>query len=1032
MKGKLLILIMTCILIVGVVFATPETRELWKVVEGSGAANGNAWIDSANAGRGIDWLPGDVAGNGTGWDELAVLTGTGDGSLVQIMRAWDGKNLGSFAMTGTGDSTLPLYRLATSDDGKIFANGFEGSVMMAYNDVATTISKVINQTGSGIQSRALEVVGSFDDGTCTVFVGKNLTVEVWGQSAPGSEVFTLLGVVDMSVEGLTGVITSIGAVDDTQFIVCSATGGEAIKLMTKTGLGAYTFTSNLSQYVVFVKQGLDWDGSNLYVMGEAGGAQDGYAMALMTTGHISPIAGLDTDADNVYDAGATDLNAANLVVDICLQPNSCMAYGYGSDGGAADAAVCAIYYDEPATVSGVDNSPTEFKNMYDALEYLKVNNPNDPKRLNITTDGPIIESKPVDTRTSCSTGLFIDGDADLNATACTVITSPVLAADMVWVEDPRYGVLFDYDLSNAYYGLQYVTVMPRYEGDDMMAVAGDFGLYPILVDEADEVTYNATGYRLDMTDCVCGGAKAGQVLAADPDTNEHTACTRPNGWEFWSHGEAGIRNLINIEGLESYNSDYRGIAIFSDYSEINVGAGTIACWSAEEALSCSGFYGSTLSMVGTAEKRNLFRGSGQYDVDEEGGFFSTNEAGQFVAMKYCDFIENGAETDFNEAIPETVENCFFAYNDQAHSSSSSNGNFRVGVEVGLPQTCNMISCTIHNNANATYPWGINFGWGGTDGLTLNCTNVIISGDGDTGIVGNAGAVSTVNLTGCALVNDGPDALATETNPGGLTINQVNTMNDDPAYARYDYAYGDTADFLRVTNLAYIGAGSDITGAGGAIGPDYQYKGSEYTNADANLTIQVDNGDLINAVRGTLLSGGFHSATVPGTDPERLDTLTDGTWAANGLTVIAADTDASTNPSCEIEYTFTNATIERIALFAGHDGDGSRGFINCQVDVDTGSGYSQLLSNMMTGSFGDSPSSAVSSYARVVNTNGLATGVQKLKFTFENVAHNSTQFFQAPDDNTTNPPLNYPNTGTILKEIDVFGTDYTGIEDWLLY
>lgn len=808
-----------CVLMVSVVVATPEVRELWKVVEGSGAASGNAWIDSANAGRGIDWIPGAAAGNSSGFDEVAVLTGVTSGSLVQLMRAWDGKNLGSFAIPGTGDSTLQLYRIATSDDGKIFANGFEGSVIMVHDDEASSYTKIINQTGSGTQSRALEVVGTIDGPTtCTIFVGKNLNVEVWVQAGPGSKSFSLAGTVDTGAEGLTGTITSIGAIDDSAFIVCTAIGGNPIKKFNKTAPGVYAFDSDLSTYGAFAKQGLDWDQSDLYVLGEAGGAQDGYGMAKVSGTNISPIAGLDGDADNVYDAGTDDLNAANLAVDMCLNPNSCMGYGYSSSGGAA--AVIAIYYDEPVTVTGVDNPPTTFKNMYDALEYLKINNPSDPKRINIITDGPIIETKDIDTRTSCSSGVFIIGDADLNSVPCTVITSPTVGADMVWDPDPRYGVLFDFAMKNAYYVLEDLTVLPSFQGEGAMGIGGtSFGLYPILADENPSGA--STGYRLDVTNCVAGGSTAGNVIAADPNNNQFATCTRINGWEFWSHG-AGARNILNITELEMYNSDYRGMAFFSDYSEINIGEGMISCWAAEEAISCSGFNSSSLSIVGTADKRNLFRGCGQYDVDEEGGFFSTNAAGQFVVMKYTDFIENGGEIDFNEAVPDLTDNCFFAYNDQGENYLWNCAGMRMAFTNADPKTANVTNCTIHDDKAAANDAGIKFGYAGTDNFTLNCSNVIISGSGDIGIHGRDGAASTVNFSDSALVTAGPDALETATTPGAdLVINLVNVTNTDPNYDVYVYTYGSTDDFLRVSNPAYSNAGpgaSDLVGAGGPIGP----------------------------------------------------------------------------------------------------------------------------------------------------------------------------------------------------------------------
>jgi hypothetical protein len=220
---------------------------------------------------------------------------------------------------------------------------------------------------------------------------------------------------------------------------------------------------------------------------------------------------------------------------------------------------------------------------------------------------------------------------------------------------------------------------------------------------------------------------------------------------------------------------------------------------------------------------------------------------------------------------------------------------------------------------------------------------------------------------------------------------------------------------------------------------YEYLGGEYSNADANTVEKVSDTDLLNGVTsGTITAGGFHPATAPGGDQTRLNTLTDGAWAAGGLTVIAAD-NAFPSVGLQAEYDiyglFTQvADVEKIVIFAGHDGDGARGFINCDVEVDTGSGY-VLADSLRTGAFGKAQEAAVSAWVSWTDlTASILTDVERVRFTFYSVSHNSTGFFQAWDDNTTNPPLNYPNQGTIIKEIDVFGTlrPKTRVDDWTFF
>ena len=222
--------------------------------------------------------------------------------------------------------------------------------------------------------------------------------------------------------------------------------------------------------------------------------------------------------------------------------------------------------------------------------------------------------------------------------------------------------------------------------------------------------------------------------------------------------------------------------------------------------------------------------------------------------------------------------------------------------------------------------------------------------------------------------------------------------------------------------------------------EWEYLANEYANADANLSLQVVAPDLITTVTGTLSGNGFHSATQPAADADRVATLGDGAWASNGLTVIAADTDGNSQASFTVEYDWSafgqEADIEYIAVFAGHqDASGGRGFINCIVEVDNGGGGGYVeLDQLLTGPYGMAGVANPSAYVKWTDPGSMADGIDKIKFTFHNVSHSSTGFFQAFDDNTTTPPTNYPNQGTVLKEIDVVGTlsdIVSSVEDWML-
>lgn len=119
----------------------------------------------------------------------------------------------------------------------------------------------------------------------------------------------------------------------------------------------------------------------------------------------------------------------------------------------------------------------------------------------------------------------------------------------------------------------------------------------------------------------------------------------------------------------------------------------------------------------------------------------------------------------------------------------------------------------------------------------------------------------------------------------------------------------------------------------ALVEDYDIQTTVYSSLDTSLKYHVSTTDLLNGQQGTLISGGFHPAT-PGNDFSRITTLTDGIFAADGLTVINADFGESFPGfgSLVIEYPFTRPyDISTIRVFAGHNGDGTRGWINVKIE-----------------------------------------------------------------------------------------------------
>lgn len=202
----------------------------------------------------------------------------------------------------------------------------------------------------------------------------------------------------------------------------------------------------------------------------------------------------------------------------------------------------------------------------------------------------------------------------------------------------------------------------------------------------------------------------------------------------------------------------------------------------------------------------------------------------------------------------------------------------------------------------------------------------------------------------------------------------------------------------------------------------------YNLGDATLAYHASAVDILNGNVGSVTAGGFHPDTAGG-----VANLTDGTWEPAGLTVIASD-NAYPGTSLQVEWTFpAGAQISEIIIFSGHDGVG-RGFINCKVEVDTGTGYTLLKDEAKTGDYEQVQPAGTTmvGYVRLYNSLGgnIATSVDKLRITFYCVSHSSTQFFQKFDDLHSPAPNNYPNQGTILKEVDVFGT--SSVLNWELF
>jgi hypothetical protein len=344
-----------------------EVVENWKIVSGTAEATstGNTWLDSANRGRGVAFIAGSAASNTYGENAVAVishdLTAPAD---IHILAADDGTNLGSFSVATTGDATLPLYRVAASDDGKIFVNGFEGTVRMYTDTTGASPSDIITRTevASRVASggvRGLAVTGDVSAGTAKIFLSRGANVIVYGNSVGNVGTFDFLGT--FSAAPFTADISALAAPDENTVyaVVASSTAPNAAVNKWTVSYAPFTASSatTLNNLTAFVKTALAVNiDQSLIAIAEAGGGQDGFIIADINGSdidNISPATGLDNDGDNVYDGGTTNLNTVNAVSVLDMDPVTGTVYGYSGTAADApnDAAVFSLSVSTPSNVS---------------------------------------------------------------------------------------------------------------------------------------------------------------------------------------------------------------------------------------------------------------------------------------------------------------------------------------------------------------------------------------------------------------------------------------------------------------------------------------------------------------------------------------------------------------------------------------------------------------------------------------------------------------------------------------------------------
>lgn len=332
-------------------FAQETVGEVWIVTETNAAATGNTWLTDATAARGIDFIP--AAANTRGEDIIAVTSGQAATQTVQILAADNGQFIAGFSLASFGTGAVPTYRLAASDDGKIFVNGYAGEVTMTDDTGATPVQVVLDAEVTG-NSRALDVVGSVAARTAVIYVTGGSSVFIFtNDPADGSTgVNDFVPATPASVATTQAELDYIAGVSATEFYVGDASPGD-IQRFTKSA-GTWTGDTPLTAYAAFSIQGIAV-GGNYIAIAESGGAQDGFGIAspLSLPVNLTPAAGLDGDSDNVYDAGAVNLDGVNQTSDIAFDPVTKTAFGISLGGAsvAAENAIVAIRVLPPAAVS---------------------------------------------------------------------------------------------------------------------------------------------------------------------------------------------------------------------------------------------------------------------------------------------------------------------------------------------------------------------------------------------------------------------------------------------------------------------------------------------------------------------------------------------------------------------------------------------------------------------------------------------------------------------------------------------------------
>ncbi|MFH2049255.1 MAG: DUF4623 domain-containing protein [bacterium] len=325
-----------------------------------GQSVSEVWIIPADDANAAAW---QAAGNARGIDFNANSTHTGNtviiadhtGNIVHVHNAADGSYLWSLDTTGVGPvftgHTVSPYRVAVTEDGQIFANSFDGIIVKWADDAASTVpSIVIDLSGETGNSRSLEAVGSGNN--VRILFSKGTDIRVFDDNGTGAFVESVGRTI---ATGWTAECEAIASADSNLVYASKiGSGGDQkpfrrVYELTATGyVNNETLVAALPYISWFQPNGLDV-GAGYYILAEAAGAYDGFAIGTIAGANYNPESG-DTDADNVYDGG---MNGASTVADIAFDPTTLSAY-WTTAGTGATAGIGCIKAIEPPPASDGD------------------------------------------------------------------------------------------------------------------------------------------------------------------------------------------------------------------------------------------------------------------------------------------------------------------------------------------------------------------------------------------------------------------------------------------------------------------------------------------------------------------------------------------------------------------------------------------------------------------------------------------------------------------------------------------------------